>query len=157
MINFFEYSIKKDRENKRRLNIMFNVLKENGFNPKKHIDSDSDHYIFVPTLNKKTSFEGIRIYPIAETFAFRVQKMEKTEPYGKAYDLSVEDIFNDLMSENIGEEKAGKETAHIICTEIKDFFEKSVKAEELLANSEEESGIAFRTTSSEFSNLYFSK
>jgi hypothetical protein len=56
MINFFEYSIKKDRENKRRLNIMFNVLKENGFNPKKHIDNDSDHYIFVPTLNKKNFF-----------------------------------------------------------------------------------------------------
>ena len=62
--------------------------------------------------------------------AFRVQKEEKTHPYGKAYSLDVEGMFHDLISdEEMNEKKAGEEVMKGIVKEIRSFFDKSLEAE----------------------------
>jgi hypothetical protein len=42
--------------------------------------------------------------------AYRVTKEEDTEPYGKAYQLNLEEMFNDYMSESPQEERSRQES-----------------------------------------------
>lgn len=155
-MNFFEFANKQSREEIRRLKILSKIFEAGGFKTKEHFNKHDPH-IFIPCGKKNLTFEGIRVYPIGNMIAFRVQKLENTEPYGKAYQIAVEDIFNDLMSENIKIEEAGKKTAKIIVEEVQEFFNESFKAEQELANSPDEQGLVFRTGGSDYSGTLASR
>lgn len=128
MRNFKDFLNKKTRKGKQQLSTVKKVLEEQGVQVKDFLDDD-DPYLFVknPT-NKKTSFSGIRIYKIGDQIAYRVQKEEKTHPYGVAYLLDLESAFNDFLSD-MKEEKAIQEVIKAVGIELKAFFEKSSDAE----------------------------
>lgn len=128
---FLEFIDKKQRQAKKHLKLIEQLLSKNGMEVKSHIDNDEDDqpYIFVKSTDKRLSFEGVRIFEIGNMVAYRVQKQEKTHPYGKSYMLDVEDMFNDYMSENMKEEEAGKKVIESVVDEIQKFFSKSAKAE----------------------------
>lgn len=154
---FMEFVDRKQRESIRHLKIMEKMFQKHGLQVKSHIDDDNP-YVFVQSNNKQLSFDGIRIYEIGDTLAYRVSKEEKTEPYGKAYALNLEEMFNDLMGENdVKEEEAGKKVIEGVLNEIKKFFDRSAQAEKDLKNSELDNQILLRTGGTDYSSLVFNK
>jgi len=135
MSTFREFVDKKTREAKKQLFTLDKVLKKEGVNTANHLEDD-DPYLFVRSPGK-LSFDGIRIYKIGDNIAYRVQKEEETHPYGKAYSLDVEGMYEDYISDDdYDESKAGKEVMKSIVSEIRNFFNKSAEAENELRDGE---------------------
>lgn len=127
MNNFQNFVNKKSKVTRRQLGILEKVLKLGGFSTRSFIESENP-YIFIKSTDDKLSFGGIRMYKIGEHIAFRVQNAESTHPYGKAYSIPVEELYNDIVSEEANEEHAAQEVMKSISQEIRNFFKKNVAA-----------------------------
>lgn len=134
MINFIEFIDKKERETKKQLKIIEKILLAHGMTVKNHLHDD-DPYLFVYNPKKNTFFEGIRIYKVGDQLSFRVQKEEKTEPFGRAYPMNVEEMFEDLITDYKPDD-AGKRIMAAVHTEVVKFFERSAIAERDLRDKE---------------------
>lgn len=162
---FTDFLDKKQRDSLKQLEIVQKVLERNGMRVENFLDIDKneDPYIFCLNPSRNTSFDGVRIYKIGETLAFRIQKENKTHPYGKAYALKVEEIFNDLMGEEeIDQKKAGMKVIELIGKELKKFFEKSQDAEtdERQHNVDGDlnaGNVLIRATGTDYSSLVYNK
>jgi hypothetical protein len=132
---FGEYLDKKHREARKQLGIIKEVLQKGGMRVSDNRDSEDggEPYIYLYNPNSDASFKGIRIYKIGEKVAFRIQREEKTYPYGKAYGLDLQKLFTDLVSDDMKESVAGKLVIETIVKEMKRFFSESQKAEDDLA------------------------
>jgi hypothetical protein len=135
MIKFKQFIDKKERDAKHQLKIIEHILQKNGFKVNDHL-SDDDPYVFVHNPKKDTFFGGIRIYKVGDHIAFRVQREEKTEPFGSAYGMEIEDMFTDLLTDHHKPEEAGKKVMEAVVNEVKRFFEKSAQAEKELRDKE---------------------
>ena len=157
MRHFLEFVDKRQRDAKKHLKLVEKMLKKNGMDVKSFLEED-DPYLFVKAT-EKLSFEGIRIYEIASTMAYRIQKESNTHPYGLAYSLNIEEMFNDFMGDNISEEKAAEKVIESTVKEIKKFFKKSAEAEDDLNNSSVMMGDKYllRTGGTDYSNLVINK
>lgn len=135
-MKFGDYVGKKERQAKKQLGIIKEILSQQGMAVKDHLEEE-DPYIFLQNPNGGTQFQGIRIYKIGDYLCYRVQNEESTHPYGKAYQLEVEDMFQDLVSdEDYNQEQAGKEVMKSIVEELRKFFAKSAEAEKELRAGE---------------------
>jgi hypothetical protein len=163
--SFGEFVDKKKRDAFRQLRLIEKLLVTKGFKVENFLNEDSeDPYVFCFNPVKNTSFDGIRIYKIGNILAFRIQKESETHPYGNAYQMKIEEMFDDLMSEEgIDEKEAGKRVIEAIAHEIRRFFEKSEEAEQ-----EERSGacgspygddnkLDVRSTPCDYSSQIYSK
>lgn len=154
---FREFVDRKQREAVKHLKLLEQLFKQGNVRVQNFVEEE-EPYIFVHSPDDKLSFDGIRIYEIGDSIAYRVQKEPETHPYGKAYQLDLEEMFNDFMSENMKEEKAGQEVIKSVIEEVKKFFKKSADAE---ADMEEEnpdgSQIQLRTGGTDYSGLVQSK
>lgn len=161
--SFGDFVDKKKRESIHQLTIIKQLLEKNGMRVDNFLETDegSDPYIFCRNPGKNASFDGVRIYKIGTDLAFRIQKESKTHPYGSAYPLPIESMFNDFLSdENIDEQKAGKKIIEAVGKELRRFFEKSVEAEEENRSRDvdrEGSGILTRTSGMDYSSMVYSK
>jgi hypothetical protein len=155
-VQFLEFVDRKQRESKKHLKLIEQLLRKNGIEVYSHIEKDEEPYIFVKSSDKNLSFEGIRIFEIGNMIAYRVQKQEKTHPYGKSYLLGVEDMFNDYMSENMSEQEAGKKVIQSVKEEIQKFFEKSAKAEAEM-NDVDLPRLVIKTGGSDYSSTVLNK
>jgi hypothetical protein len=154
---FLEFVDKKEREGKKHLKIIKKLLESQGIKVAAHLDEE-DPYIFMWNPNQNVTFDGIRIYKIGEQIAYRIQKEENTQPFGKAYPLDIEDMFNDLMSDHHKPEDAGKEVVKAVVEEVKRFFAQSAEAEKDLRSGEfSNDGIAMRSTNTDYANLVYTK
>ena len=138
--SFGEFVDKKKRECIKQLTILKQILEHHGMKVDNFVNAESDDepYIFCVSPTKNGSFDGVRIYKIGDQLAFRVQKENRTHPYGSAYPLPIEEMFNDFLSdEGTDQEKAGKTVMEAVSKEIRRFFEKSLEAE----NEEREKNI----------------
>jgi hypothetical protein len=154
MEQFVEFIDRKQREAKKHLKLVERLLRKSGLQVEGHLDAD-DPYVFLQSPNKKLSFDGVRIYEIGTMIAYRIQKERNTEPYGKAYLLDVEDMFNDYMSENMKEEEAGKKVIESVVREMKKFFDKSADAEQEAKG--DEAGVVLKTGGTDYSTLVLNK
>ena len=133
---FSEFVDKKTRQAKRELGIIKQILEKENMMVQSFLES-GEPYIFLRSPGKGLSFEGVRIYKIGGAITFRIQKEAKTHPYGQAYRLDVEEMYNDLISEEkYDEEKAGKEVMRAVIGEMKSFFSQSAEAEKELRATE---------------------
>lgn len=162
--SFGDFVDKKKRESIRQLTLLKQLLERNNMKVDNFLESDDgdDPYIYCHNPSKNGSFDGLRLYKIGEGLAFRVQKENKTHPYGSAYPLPVEDMFQDFLSdEGIDEMKAGQKIIESIGKEIRKFFEKSIDAEkdERSKDIEKDSAgnVLVRTTGTDYSALVYSK
>ena len=161
--SFGDFLDKKKREGVKQLKILHKLLERNGMKVESFIDSndpDEDAYIYCYNPSRNGSFDGIRVYRIGEQLAFRVQKENKTHPYGSAYPLDVEEMFNDFLTdEKTDEAKAGNKVIEYVGKEVKRFFEKCIKAErDIRDNDIEDMGnILVKTTGTDYSALVFNK
>lgn len=164
--NFGDFVNKKKRESVRQLGLVKQLLEKNGMKVENFTETDDedDPYVFCYNPQKTGSFDGIRIYKIGDSLAFRIQKENKTHPYGSAYPLPIEDMFHDLLTdEGIDELKAGKKVIEAVNKEIRSFFDKSVKAEKdarkdsLLDPEQDRAGGMVRASGTDYSSLIYSK
>jgi hypothetical protein len=125
---FREFVNKKARQSKKQLGILEKILKKQGMTVENFL-SDDDPYIYLRNTYGNLPFDGLRIYRIGDSIAYRVQKEEKTHPFGKAYLLDVEGMYEDLISDNIDEEKAGNTVIKSVGEEMRSFFVKSAEAD----------------------------
>lgn len=161
MKSFNEFVDHKEREGKRHLRIVAKLLESQGFSVKDHLSND-EPYVFMAAPEKNVSFDGIRIYKIGSQLAYRIQKEEKTHPFGKAYQLNIEDMFDDLLSDHQEPESAGKEVVKAVTEEVKKFFTKTAAAEKELRSGEFDrpdplNRIMIKTTGTDYSDTVFSK
>ena len=127
---YTEFVDSKQRATRKHLNLVKKIFEKEGFRISDKLGEREDPHIFVFNPDKNLSFDGIRVYEIAGDVAYRVQKEVETHPFGKAYPLPIEKMFDDLQGEeDMDEEKIGQEIIKSIVSEVKDFFEKSYKAE----------------------------
>ena len=130
-MKFNEFVEAKERVKKKRLAIVKKMLEASGLNVIDKTNNKNDEaFIYVYNSGKNLPFDGIRVYEIAGQFAYRVQKEVDTQPYGKAYSISIESMFEDLLGEDMPDEKIGHEIIRSVVNEIKDFFDRSYEAEQ---------------------------
>jgi hypothetical protein len=152
-IQFLEFVDRKQREGKKHLKLIERLLRKGGMQVYAHLEDEEQPYVFVKAPNEKLSFDGIRVYEIGEMIAYRIQKEEKTHPFGKAYMLDIEDMFNDFMSENMEEEEAGHKVIESVVEELKKFFTKSGKAEqEMRDGGADGSGLIIKTGGNDYAS-----
>ena len=124
MKKFSNFIETKKRKIKKELKLIKKALEHEKYEVKEFLN-EYDPYIYLKIPERDSLFfEGIRIYKIGESFAYRVQNSEKSHPYGKSYKLDVEGIFNDFVSENADEKKAGLNTIKELGKQIKQFIKK---------------------------------
>lgn len=136
MKTFNEFVDKKAREAQRQLKIVEKLLRHHGMQAKGFYEHEDEPYVFVKNPGGQTSFDGVRIYKIAGTMAYRIQKEATTHPYGTAYQLDIEGMYSDLIGDKIHEKKAGESVMRAIMEEIQKFFKNSAAAEKDLRASE---------------------
>lgn len=129
MWKFADYLSQKNRDAVEHLKIIKHIIESGDFEVVDKTKERDDPYLFVFNPYKNLSFEGIRLYPMGDKIAFRIQKMENTEPYGRAYSLDIEELFEDLLSHNKKDEKIAHIISDTVNNEIKEFFKQSEKAE----------------------------
>lgn len=165
--SFGDFVDKKKRDALRQLGLIEQLLKKQGLRVESYLhNSEDDPYIFCYNPSRNASFDGIRIYKIADTIAFRIQKESETHPYGKAYQLPIEEMFQDfLQDEKIKEQEAGQKVIEAVSNEVRKFFDKSVEAErnERMKDIEGQRGdsngnVMIRSTAGDdYSNLIYNK
>ena len=111
----------KNREAKKELSIIKEILSGN-FKVEDFLSKDSA-YLYLRN-NENAPFQGVRIYKIGSNFAYRIQNESESEPYGKAYPLNLEEIFNDIIPD-MNEEEAAETVAKALIEEFVNFFKKS--------------------------------
>lgn len=159
---FGDFINKKKRDAVKHLELIEKLLKKQGMKVEKFFEDADEPYVFCFNPTKNTSFDGVRIYTIAGQIAFRVQKESKTHPYGRAYPLNIEEMFEDFLTdEGINEQEAGKKVIEAVNKEVRRFFEKCVDAEkddrQQEKEDEAEGGIAIRGQNTDYSNLINNK
>src|SRR3954471_7042360 len=108
MRSFREFLDNKQREAIRHLHILHDVLEKEGFKVKKFLGRRFDEsYVYVFNTEKNTSFAGVRLYKLGTSLCYRAQREEETHPYGTAYSLDIEMIFDDLKEDGLKEAKLG--------------------------------------------------
>ena len=153
---FFDYINRNALGAKRKLKIIHHVLKLSKIKSKMFLDVD-DPFLFVYSTDPECDFEGIRIYSIGRNIAFKIQNRMDTHPYGKAYLLDFENIFNTFMSEkDADEEKAGKKVAETLVEEIKRFFKMSSGAQNKIEKGDDNKLMA-RSGGTDYSSSVYSK
>ena len=112
MKTFNEFVNRKNRDGIIHLELIRDTLKKNGINVGDYLKND-DPYLYINNKNENLSFNGVRVYKIGDIMAYRVQKEEKTHPYGRAYLLDIESMFNEFL-EDMEEKEAGKKVIEAI-------------------------------------------
>jgi hypothetical protein len=164
--SFGEFVDKKKRESLRQLLLVKQLLEHSGLKVENFLDTEDtdDPYVFCFMPAKNGSFDGIRIYKIGEEIAFRIQKENKTHPYGSAYPLPIEEMFHDfLIDDGADQKKAGEKVIKAVVKEVRRFFDKSVEAEkeerelDIEREKDTEGNVLVRTTGTDYSSLVYNK
>lgn len=127
-MRFSSFLDKKIKEAKKELKIIRDILKEENFKVEDFL-CDESPYLFLKSTEDGLDFDGVRIYKIGSNIAYRIQKENKTAPYGASYSLNIEDAFGDLITD-MDEGKAADQLKKAIKEEFKNFFKKSIEAQE---------------------------
>jgi hypothetical protein len=153
---FFDYISRRLLSSKRKLRIIHKILEQENIKNKLSVKNTDDPHLFVYSTDDNCEFEGIRIYPIGRNIAFKIQNRSDTHPYGKAYLLDFENIFNTFMSDkDAEEEKAGKSVIKYFIEEIKEFFKLSAEAQNNTDKSDNK--LMMRNTGTDYSANVYSK
>ena len=156
MKTFNEFINKKHREGVSHLELIRDTLKKDGVNVGDHL-KEEDPYLYVHNKDENLSFNGVRVYKLGNIMAYRIQKEEKTHPYGKAYLLDIEDMFNEFL-EDMEEKEAGEKIVEAISDEFKKFFKKCANIEKDLFKDKGGLGqIVIHSTGTDYSNMVHKK
>lgn len=130
METFLEFVNKRKRDGKRHLNILEKVFRRGNMPVKSYLDEDNPYIYLTAPTDTNLSFGGVRVYQVGDTIAYRVQKQEHTEPFGRPYLLDLEEMYEDFMMDEIKEDEAAKRIVEAVTDELKRFFRKSKEADD---------------------------
>ena len=157
MKNFLEFVDRKQRETQNHLELVKKILEKGNFEIVSKL-KDKDPYLFVKKGKNKVSFGGIRVFEIGGEVVYRVQREADTEPYGKAYPLHIQKMFNDFMSEGMEEKEAGQKVIDSVIHEIKKFYKESAKAESEIETGDKDGlGLIIKTGGTDYSSTVVNK
>ncbi len=164
MRSFKDYVDTKQKKVIKQLQLIGNMLEKSGLKVSdfsETAEAGQQPYIFVYNTAGTRFFDGVRIYSIGNKIAYRVQKEETTHPFGKAYSLDLEEMFNDFLEEeNIDEKKAGKMIIEEVPQIMRRFFERSAKAEKEIETQEiidKKDMTIGSTMGTDYSNMVYNK
>lgn len=140
--SFQDFLGNKKRESRRHLHMIMKVLERNGFKVDNHLGENFDEpYVYCQNPDKNTTFKGVRLYKIGDKLAYRVQRESETHPFGTAYLLDLDGIFNDLMSDGITKkEQLGQKVMEEVANNLRAFFKESAAAEKQEDQWDDEDG-----------------
>jgi hypothetical protein len=131
MQSFREFVDNKQRQAIKHMHLLGKLLETSGFNVKDYAKSHfAEAYLYVYNPFKNTSFDGVRIYNIGDKLAYRVQREHDTHPYGTAYALDIDLIYEDYVDE--GEKEIAQKVLETVANELRAFFKESSRAEKAL-------------------------
>jgi hypothetical protein len=138
MRSFRDFYENKTRLAIKQLNLVAQVCEKAGFRVDHFLDEQfTEPYVYIQNPNQNTSFQGVRLYKIGNKLAYRVQRENNTHPYGNAYTLDVELMFDDIMEEGKHKpEHVGQQVMEMVTKELRGFFEESAEAEKEQADRE---------------------
>lgn len=156
MKTFNEFVSRKSIEGINHLELIRDALKKDGSDVKDYL-KEEDPYLYIHNKNENLSFNGVRVYKIGDIMAYRIQKEEKTHPYGRAYLLDIENMFNEFL-EDMEEKEAGEKVIDEISNEFKNFFKKCAKLEKDFFKDAGGLGqIIIKSTGTDYSNKVHKK
>lgn len=130
MYKFNEFVDQKERKAQDHLSIVKMMLDKNGFEVIDKLKENNDPHLYVYSDNKGLSFNGVRIYEIGGEVVYRIQKEVDTHPFGKAYPLPIQTLFDDLSSsDKLESNEIGQEIIDSVVEELKSFFANSYEVE----------------------------
>jgi hypothetical protein len=154
-MRFAEYLNRKDREALKHLTIVKSILEKAGLDVVDKTKERADPHLFVYSTDGDLSFEGVRIYNIGDKLAFRVQKNVDTQPYGHAYGIDIEELYEDMLGDDLEDKKIALEIGKAVIKEIKEFFTQSAKSEKELLSIRKDplDRVMVRGSGSDYSNM----
>lgn len=145
MNSFGNFISKRDRDNREHLKILGTILKKAGFKITPHLDDPTDPYFYIhkPTdlspLIEDLTFGGLRVYARGkDIICYRVQQKHDVEPYGTSYNLSVQDMYKEMLDED--EKKLPYLIIYHIVNELKNFFLQSANDENEMGEKDSQMG-----------------
>lgn len=127
-MKFSSFLDKKKKQTINELKIIKDVLAQGDLKVEDFTEEETP-YLFVNSTEKSLDFDGVRVYKVGSNIAYRIQREKKTEPYGGAYPLDLENMFSELISD-MSEEKAAEEIKKAVIEEFKTFFKRSSEAQD---------------------------
>jgi len=159
--SFSDFLSKKKRDDHKQLSILEKILRNKGLKTENFLEEQMDDpYIFCYAPSKNCTFDGVRIYKIADTLAFRVQKESETHPYGRAYPLNVEQMFEDFLTDDkVTKKEAALKVMEEVATGIRRFFDKSadIEKESRFGVIEDGDNVALRSQATDYSSMVYNK
>jgi len=134
MIIYREFVERKSKKVKKKLDLIKKMFEKHDMEVKDNLNEikgsdELDPYLFVVNPNGGASFGGARVYSIGGEIAYRAQRDFETHPFGRAYHIDIEQIFDDASEDDTDEKKAAQEVVDGVVQEVQSFFKKSEKAE----------------------------
>jgi hypothetical protein len=127
-MKFSSFLDKKKKQTVNELKIIKDVLSQGDLKVEDFTEEEAP-YLFVNSTEESLDFDGVRVYKVGSNMAYRIQREKKTEPYGTAYPLNLENMFGDLISD-MSEEKAAEDIKKAVIEEFKIFFKRSSEAQD---------------------------
>lgn len=164
--NFGDFVDKKRRDAIKQLGLIEGMLKKGGFRVESFLaeDAETEPYVFCFNPRRNASFDGVRIYKIGNSLAFRVQQEAETHPYGKAYPVNVEEMFQDFLSDDgVTQRQAAEKCIESVTKEIRMFFQKSENAErdayksQVYDKDNGDGDIGIKSTGTDYSAMVYNK
>jgi len=164
MKNFLEFVNVKDDQKVENLELLTTILRNDGLKVHEFLDNHKEPYIYVFNPLDDLSFQGVTVYKKGDILAFRAQRYQDSQPYGSAYNIDMQGIYDDLLYKENDKKKALGIICKKLCKNMRDFFRKSKKAEDEVLKSqlrspEDSDGagqIIIRNTGTDYSNQIYS-
>lgn len=133
LMSFNDYQDKSILESRKKIKILHKILDYLNVKNKVFLKGQ-DPYIYVNSPYDNSEIPGIRIYPIANKIAFKLQKGPKDLPQGRPYLLDFEKIYGEIVDDYVktdknkdeesdnSDEKAAKKVAEQFLETLKQFF-----------------------------------
>ena len=136
MKTFLEFAVHRVRDYEpERLHDLFRLLQKGGLVAIDRTHQQNDPHIWVQAHPKPQEFDGVRVYLLGNICAFRVQKLATTQPYGKSYQLDLQEMFNKILERMGNDAKtnmklAVKELIKKVAEKIIGFYQLAIQDEE---------------------------
>ena len=164
MKTFLEFFTAMDSQAPDNLGMLTIIFRNDGLKVHEFIDDKSDPYIYIFNPLDDLSFQGVTMYKKGNILAYRAQRYEDSQPYGAAYNIDMQGLYEDLLYKEKDKKKAIEILCKTLCKKMREFFRKTKKAEDDIlksnlmtpTDSDGAGQIIIRNTGTDYSNNIYS-
>jgi len=164
MITLQEFYNVLDDQKKTDLETLLRIFRSDGLKVHEFLDRKKDPYIYVFNPLNDLSFQGISVYKHGDILCYRPQRYQDSQPYGAAYLVKMQDIYDDLIYKEKEKSRALSVLCKKLCKDVRSFFRQSKGAEDSIMKSQMRSPsdidgtgqIVIRNTGTDYSDKIYS-